>query len=243
MLYLAWSAAITFALLNIAGSDCCHCHWQWYLKQIYRYGYFPIAGTSGFSARSENFLGVMSSTKAKGTSAAILRYCLGDVHRAACVVVMCSRTQHARRQFGKLAVFVESWFRWQSPVWGGCRERDHRSRRVGGCGLRRIPRCPFANWHCHSIANLSIGNRQSIRHRQSKICNATRLEGLDDYAPFYDWENAQTLDRRDVLFWRGWPGAAGRVLSSAWDWTRHHSGREVGARIAARSLVAMPRRH
>jgi ubiquinone/menaquinone biosynthesis C-methylase UbiE len=27
-------------------------------------------------------------------------------------------------------------------------------------------------------------------------------EGWDDYAPFYDWENAQTLDRRDVKFWQ-----------------------------------------
>lgn len=26
--------------------------------------------------------------------------------------------------------------------------------------------------------------------------------GWDDYAPFYDWENAQTLGRRDVPFWR-----------------------------------------
>jgi ubiquinone/menaquinone biosynthesis C-methylase UbiE len=26
--------------------------------------------------------------------------------------------------------------------------------------------------------------------------------GWDDYADFYDWENAQTLDRRDVAFWR-----------------------------------------
>ena len=26
-------------------------------------------------------------------------------------------------------------------------------------------------------------------------------EGWDEYAPFYDWENAQTLDRRDVRFW------------------------------------------
>ena len=28
-------------------------------------------------------------------------------------------------------------------------------------------------------------------------------EGWDDYAPFYDWENSQTLDRRDVRFWEG----------------------------------------
>ena len=27
-------------------------------------------------------------------------------------------------------------------------------------------------------------------------------EGWDQYAPFYDWENAQTLGRRDVPFWR-----------------------------------------
>ena len=26
--------------------------------------------------------------------------------------------------------------------------------------------------------------------------------GWDEYAPFYDWENAQTLGRRDVPFWR-----------------------------------------
>ena len=33
--------------------------------------------------------------------------------------------------------------------------------------------------------------------------------GWDDYAPFYDWENAQTLDRRDVRFWRRMAARAG----------------------------------
>jgi SAM-dependent methyltransferase len=38
-------------------------------------------------------------------------------------------------------------------------------------------------------------------------------EGWDDYAPFYDWENARTLGRRDVPFWRRLAaGAGGRVL-------------------------------
>src|SRR3979409_2363345 len=38
-------------------------------------------------------------------------------------------------------------------------------------------------------------------------------EGWDDYAPFYDWENAQTLGRRDVPFWRRVASeAGGRVL-------------------------------
>jgi ubiquinone/menaquinone biosynthesis C-methylase UbiE len=37
--------------------------------------------------------------------------------------------------------------------------------------------------------------------------------GWDEYAPFYDWENARTLGRRDVGFWRRVAGAAaGRVL-------------------------------
>lgn len=35
------------------------------------------------------------------------------------------------------------------------------------------------------------------------------FEGWDDYAPFYDWENARTLGRRDVPFWRNLAGNAG----------------------------------
>lgn len=30
--------------------------------------------------------------------------------------------------------------------------------------------------------------------------------GWDEYADFYDWENAQTLDRRDVKFWQSMAG-------------------------------------
>jgi ubiquinone/menaquinone biosynthesis C-methylase UbiE len=38
-------------------------------------------------------------------------------------------------------------------------------------------------------------------------------EGWDQYAPFYDWENARTLGRRDVGFWQRIAGAAtGSVL-------------------------------
>src|SRR5436309_6429688 len=37
--------------------------------------------------------------------------------------------------------------------------------------------------------------------------------GWDEYAPFYDWENARTLGRRDVPFWRRLAiSAQGRVL-------------------------------
>ena len=34
-------------------------------------------------------------------------------------------------------------------------------------------------------------------------------EGWDEYAPFYDWENARTLGRRDVPFWRRFALEAG----------------------------------
>lgn len=38
-------------------------------------------------------------------------------------------------------------------------------------------------------------------------------EGWDEYAPFYDWENARTLGKRDVPFWRNLARhAGGRVL-------------------------------
>ena len=38
-------------------------------------------------------------------------------------------------------------------------------------------------------------------------------QGWDTYAPFYDWENAQTLGRRDVAFWRRMAATAtGSVL-------------------------------
>ena len=38
-------------------------------------------------------------------------------------------------------------------------------------------------------------------------------QGWDAYAPFYDWENAQTLARRDVRFWQRLAAAQdGRVL-------------------------------
>ena len=38
-------------------------------------------------------------------------------------------------------------------------------------------------------------------------------DGWDEYAPFYDWENAQTVQRRDVAFWSRLALAhSGRVL-------------------------------
>ena len=38
--------------------------------------------------------------------------------------------------------------------------------------------------------------------KPSKARGTEGHEGWDEYAPFYDWENARTLGRRDVPFWR-----------------------------------------
>ena len=37
---------------------------------------------------------------------------------------------------------------------------------------------------------------------KSVAAAAEGWEGWDAYAPFYDWENARTMGRRDVPFWR-----------------------------------------
>jgi SAM-dependent methyltransferase len=39
--------------------------------------------------------------------------------------------------------------------------------------------------------------------------SAEGWRGWDEYAPFYDWENARTLGRRDVAFWRRFAAKAG----------------------------------
>ena len=44
--------------------------------------------------------------------------------------------------------------------------------------------------------------------------NSTRQgwEGWDEYAPFYDWENARTVARRDVAFWQRLAAAGERPV-------------------------------
>ena len=58
-------------------------------------------------------------------------------------------------------------------------------------------------------------NRQSASHQQSATSNQQLREGWqgwDTYAPFYDWENAQTLGRRDVPFWQRIAAKAGDTV-------------------------------
>ena len=44
-------------------------------------------------------------------------------------------------------------------------------------------------------------SKSRLRNRESGT-SAEGWHGWDAYAPFYDWENARTLGRRDVPFWR-----------------------------------------
>lgn len=51
------------------------------------------------------------------------------------------------------------------------------------------------------------------RAQSPELRNPEGWQGWDDYAPFYDWENARTLGRRDVPFWHRMTAAVrGQVL-------------------------------
>src|SRR5262245_23202606 len=62
----AWSAAVTFALLNIAGLAAAIVTGRWYLKQIYAAAYFPIAGAFWLLGFFGKLPRVMPSTKGEG---------------------------------------------------------------------------------------------------------------------------------------------------------------------------------
>jgi len=62
----AWSAAVTFALLNITGLVVAIVTGHWYLKQIYAMAYFPIAGTIWLFGAIGRLPRVMASTKGEG---------------------------------------------------------------------------------------------------------------------------------------------------------------------------------
>jgi hypothetical protein len=62
----AWSAAITFAVLNIAGLAVAIVTGHWYLKQIYAVAYFPIAGAIWVLGLTGKLPRVKPSTRGEG---------------------------------------------------------------------------------------------------------------------------------------------------------------------------------
>jgi hypothetical protein len=63
---MAWSEAITFAVLNILGLVVAIVTGQWYLKQIYWWGYFPLAGSIWLLGALGRLPRVKPSTQGEG---------------------------------------------------------------------------------------------------------------------------------------------------------------------------------
>jgi hypothetical protein len=78
---MAWSEAITFAVLNIAGLIYAIATGEWRLKQIYEVAYFPLAGSIWILGAIGQLPRVKSSTKGEGHER---RYFYGSVW-AVCV--------------------------------------------------------------------------------------------------------------------------------------------------------------
>jgi hypothetical protein len=62
----AWSAVVTFALLNVSGLLWAIVTGEWRLKQIYQLAYFPIAGTMWLLGAAGRLPRVKASTKHEG---------------------------------------------------------------------------------------------------------------------------------------------------------------------------------
>jgi len=72
----AWSAVLSFALLNLSGLLIASMTGSWYMAQIYRYGYLPLCGTILLLGAAGALPRVGSSTKGEGTER---RYFYGSV--------------------------------------------------------------------------------------------------------------------------------------------------------------------
>jgi hypothetical protein len=72
----AWSEVVTFAVLNVTGLVVAIATGHWYLKQIYRYAYFPLAGMIWFLGAIGQLPRVKASTKGEGHER---RYFYGSV--------------------------------------------------------------------------------------------------------------------------------------------------------------------
>jgi hypothetical protein len=72
----AWSEVVTFALLNITGLLVAVATGHWYLKQIYRWAYFPLAGMFWLLGAAGRLPRVKPSTKGEGHER---RYFYGSV--------------------------------------------------------------------------------------------------------------------------------------------------------------------
>jgi SAM-dependent methyltransferase len=54
--------------------------------------------------------------------------------------------------------------------------------------------------------------RRSLAAPRPARSGSEGWQGWDEYAPFYDWENARTQGRRDVPFWRRLTSGVGGLV-------------------------------
>ena len=99
----AWSAAITFAVLNIAGLVVAIATGEWYLKQIYRYALLSDRGSHLAAGRAWKTAARDGVDEGRGTRAPLLlRHGLGDVPCAAGALAdVVRRAEHAGRQLAE----------------------------------------------------------------------------------------------------------------------------------------------
>jgi len=72
----AWSAVLSFAILNLSGLLIAAATGSWYMKQIYHYAYFPVCGTILLLGVAGALPRVRPSTRGEGTER---RYFYGSV--------------------------------------------------------------------------------------------------------------------------------------------------------------------
>ena len=174
----AWSAAITFAILNIAGLVVAIATGQWYLKQIYRYAYFPIAGTIWLLGAAGRLPRVMASTKGEGHER---RYFYGTVW-AMCIA-----------QPSLWLMWYVCRTRWPetAEAANSFRSRVRRHRAVGTIARR--------DRSCRATACRLSPESRVQSHGQ-------KLAGLGRLRDFYDFEK-RDAHRRDVKFWQAMASA------------------------------------
>ena len=146
----AWSEVVTFAVLNITGLVVAIATGQWYLKQIYRYAYFPLAGDHLAARRARAAAAGEGVDQRRGARAALLlRIGLGGLLGAAGAVADLERSCRGRRAGDpfKLVVFVgDSRVRRQprpprpfAPNPANRPRRTRRFRLIRGLSLRDRP--------------------------------------------------------------------------------------------------------
>jgi hypothetical protein len=106
----AWNAVLSFALLNLCGLLIAATTGSWYMKQIYRYGYFPVCGTILLLGAAGVLPRVKPSTKGEGTER---RFFYGSVwavtvSQALLLALWKTLPQTRTATVAKLAVFAGS---------------------------------------------------------------------------------------------------------------------------------------